>query len=53
MEERYKKTENCQPLYKAYSITENCNQSYADRVDLNEGPGDRNRHNSMHSTGYT
>ena len=53
MEERFRKTEGSQPLYKAYSIIENSNQSYDDRVDLNEGPGTRGRHNSMHNTGFT
>jgi len=41
MEERYKRTENSKPLYKAYSITENSYQSYDDRVNLNEGTGDK------------
>lgn len=53
MEERYKRTENSKPLYKAYSITENSYQSYDDRVNLNEGTGDKQRNNSMATTGFT
>ena len=53
MEERYKKTEGSQPLFKAYNIAENAKQNYDQRLDLYPGPGSRVVHPSMQSNGFT
>ena len=53
MEERFKKTENSQPLYKAYNIAENAKQTYDQRLDQYPGPGSPIHHPSMQSNGFT
>ena len=53
MEERYKKTEMTRPLFKAYNITENANQTYDQRLDQYPGPGSPVIHPSMQSNGFT
>mmetsp|Transcript_27676 Transcript_27676/g.41964 ORF Transcript_27676/g.41964 Transcript_27676/m.41964 type:complete len:84 (+) Transcript_27676:263-514(+) len=52
MEERYKKTENSLPLWKAYNTYESSNQSYEQRLDHYPGPGSPTIHPSMQSNGF-
>ena len=52
MEERYKVTENSQPLYKAYNIAEKCDMTYDERMNQWEGPVRPERTNSMYSNSF-
>jgi hypothetical protein len=45
--------ETSQPMYKAYNISENCNMTYDDRINLYDGGNTHKRTNSMNITGFT
>lgn len=52
MEEKWAKTENSKPLFKAYNTYENPNQSYEKRLEQYPGPGSPVIQPTMQSNGF-